>query len=73
MMLRRVTDNLHDMVEPHIRFATGPTQLARSMPPDRLIGKILPAHRFELTTLEPLSFVVVFVRDYDARAAAKGA
>ena len=43
--------HLHDMVEPHIvRFATGPTQVARSMPPDRLRVKILPAHRFELTT-----------------------
>jgi hypothetical protein len=28
--------HLHDMVEPHTRFATGPTQVARSMPPDRL-------------------------------------
>jgi hypothetical protein len=32
--------HLHDMVEPHIvRFATGPTQVARSMPPDRLSEK----------------------------------
>jgi len=55
VMLHRVMDVLHDMVEPHMRLLPG--QHDRALCAARLMS-CRPAHRFELTTRSPRSSAI---------------